>query len=236
MLKKIFIFAIIVLCFFYGLVVGHYRIFPFEQTQTVKNLILNNDSSKSLINSPYYLHKKTFFELNHRDYYDVVFVGDSLTDYSNWNEIFTDQIVANRGISGDTTVGVLNRIDSITNTKAKQAFIMIGTNDITANESIDIIFNNYIKIISKMEDSNITPVVQSTLLTYNQKKTKNKTITQLNEKLEGYCAKNGITYVDLNKYLSSNGQLENQYSYDGLHLNGQGYAVWSKVISKYINN
>lgn len=234
MLKKLLLLAALILFFLYGLAVGHYHIFPFEQVQTAKNLVSKSDYTSSFIKTPYYLHKTTFFELNHRDEYDVVFVGDSITDNSDWNEIFTDISVANRGISGDTTAGVLNRMNTITNTKAKQAFIMIGTNDILTNGDVNVIFDNYVKILNEIQSKNIKPIVQSTLLTYNKPPSKNSTINQLNARLRDYCSEKGITYVDLNEHLSTNGELDNKYSSDGLHLNGQGYAVWSKVISKYI--
>lgn len=236
MLKKVLLFIVLIIFFLYGLAVGHYHIFPFEQAKAAKNLISNSDHSTSFVKTPYYLHKTTFFELNHRDNYDVVFVGDSITDYSDWYDIFTGISIANRGIAGDTTTGILNRMNTITNTGAKQAFIMIGTNDISANENIDIVFNNYVEILHQLDANNIRPIVQSTLLTYDKPKTQNDTINQLNDRLKDYCSKVGITYIDLNKYLASNGKLESKYSYDGLHLNGQGYAVWSEVISKYISN
>lgn len=236
MLKKLLLLAAFIIFFLYGLAVGHYHIFPFEQVQTAKNFISKSDYTTSFIKTPSYLHKTTFFEINHRDEYDVVFVGDSITAGSDWNDIFTDISSANRGISGDTTAGVLNRMNTITNTKAKQAFIMIGTNDIMTNGDINVIFDNYVKILNEIQSKNIKPIVQSTLLTYNKPPSQNSTINQLNARLRDYCSEKGITYVDLNEHLSANGELDNKYSSDGLHLNGQGYAVWSKVISKYINN
>lgn len=236
MLKKLSYSLLLIAFFLYGLAVGQYHIFPFEQVQTVKNLILKKDYSSSFIRTPYYLHKTTFFKFNHMDQYDVVFVGDSITDNSNWNEIFADISIANRGISGDTTAGVLNRMDTILNTGAKQAFVMIGTNDIMTNEDVDTIFGNYIKILNALESKNIKPIVQSTLLTSNKQKKQNENINKLNAKLRDYCNQTNTIYVDLNKYLAANGELNNKYSSDGLHLNGEGYSVWSKVISGYIKN
>ena len=63
---------------------------------------------------PYYLHKKSQFEmLAQNDKYKIVMLGDSITDEGQWDELLNNSKVQNRGISGDTTDGVLDRLDSI---------------------------------------------------------------------------------------------------------------------------
>lgn len=81
----------------------------------------------SVIDRPYYQHKKQRFE-SYKTKADIVMVGDSITDGAEWHEMFPQLNIVNRGISGDTTVGVLNRLEGITQTQAKKAFIMIGVN------------------------------------------------------------------------------------------------------------
>ena len=45
---------------------------------------------------------------------EIVMLGDSLTERHDWNGLLTAQaIVRNRGIAGDTTDGVLARLDEI---------------------------------------------------------------------------------------------------------------------------
>ena len=51
---------------------------------------------------------------------DVVFVGDSLTERVKWNELFPHLQTKNRGISSDTTEGVLARLDSVVQTEPKK--------------------------------------------------------------------------------------------------------------------
>ncbi|QOD13543.1 G-D-S-L family lipolytic protein [Psychrobacter sp. 28M-43] len=235
MLKKIMLVLLFSVFFLYGLAVGHYNVFPFHQIVAAKHFISGPEPEISFVATPYYLHKKTFFQLNSQDDYNIVFIGDSITDESDWYDIFPDQIIANRGISGDSTEGVLKRMDTITNTKAEKAFIMIGTNDIASDVDVETIIENYEKILDELEINKITPIVQSTLLTYNKTAERNENINKLNTKLKSVCLKRNITYVDLNPYLSENGMLSEKYSYDGLHLNGEGYAMWSKVILEYVN-
>ena len=71
--------------------------------------------------TPYFDTKVSYFAINSLSNYDWVFIGDSITERGQWHELFTDVIVANRGIGHDITTGVLNRIDTIVNTEAKLA-------------------------------------------------------------------------------------------------------------------
>jgi lysophospholipase L1-like esterase len=61
----------------------------------------------------------------------IVFLGDSITDFFRVNEFFPGVYVINRGISGDTTDGVLNRLaESVYELSPSKIFLMIGTNDL----------------------------------------------------------------------------------------------------------
>ena len=79
----------------------------------------------------------------------IVFVGDSLTENYNVYEYFKDYNVYNRGIGGDTTSGLLNRMkESIYDLEPKVVVLLIGINDFQLIENADVntIFNN-IKLI-----------------------------------------------------------------------------------------
>ncbi len=61
---------------------------------------------------------------------DIVFLGDSITEGAEWNELFPDLPVRDRGISGDTTAGVLARLDTVTASRPAAVFLLIGTNEL----------------------------------------------------------------------------------------------------------
>lgn len=229
--KRLLWGAFIVISFIYGLTVGTYKIFPFSELNMIKDLVSSKAEPKSF-ETPYYLHKTSFFKLKSQSDYDVVFIGDSITDGSDWYDVFPDLKVANRGINGDTTAGVLNRMDTILNTNAEKAFLMIGANDIGAID-VEVILHNYVNILKQLKNSDIEPIVLSTLFTYNHVRD-NKIIRKLNTKLKILCSDLGITYVDLNVHLSIDGELNKDYSFDGIHLNGIAYSIWAKAIKDYI--
>src|SRR3954469_8029227 len=92
-----------------------------------------------------------------------VFFGDSITQ--GWNDDFRGAFegmkVANRGISGDTSRGVLIRLkDDVLSLKPAAVVLMIGTNDLADNAEPETIAGNLKLIIAeiKKQDSK-TPIV-----------------------------------------------------------------------------
>jgi hypothetical protein len=45
---------------------------------------------------------------------DIIFLGNSITAGAEWNELLQNEHARNRGISGDITFGVLERLDEVT--------------------------------------------------------------------------------------------------------------------------
>lgn len=194
---------------------------------------------------------KTIYSIKESNFEDVgayskekiVFVGDSLTDYCEWNELLNNNNVINRGIGADTTQGVLNRLDIIISENPKKLFVLIGVNDIIQNVNLDTIVNNYDKIIrTTKEKSPQTKIYIQSCLPINEPMRKNsesvnKNITLLNNELVKISRKYNSEFIDLySSLLDKDGQLKSDYTIDGLHLNGQGYEVWKKDIIDLVNN
>ena len=185
-------------------------------------------------NNPYYKHKKSQFEvLAMNEKYTTMMLGDSITDEGRWDELLNINTVQNRGISGDTTSGVLERLDSI-GKNIENVFIMIGVNDIMRGASVDEIFANYLQIIKVFQEKNIKVYIQSTLYIGERRAENfNTKVEDLNKKLEIYASENKITFINLNPIFAPNKILEKKYTFDDLHLNGSAYKLWAKEIKKY---
>ena len=55
----------------------------------------------------------------------------------------------------------------------------------------------------------------------------NRKVTELNRRLEALARKLGLTYLDLfPHFIDEAGQLKNDCTRDGVHLNGSGYKIW----------
>ncbi len=101
--------------------------------------------------SIYYYRRATFFEKLSIDSSDIVFLGNSITDGAEWNELFDNPNIKNRGISGDITQGILDRLDPIVSGKPVKLFLMIGINDMSRSIEQDMIVVNIAKNIEAFQ-------------------------------------------------------------------------------------
>jgi lysophospholipase L1-like esterase len=197
-----------------------------------------SQSEKSLV-SPAYVTRKDIFDSLPKQTKPIIFLGDSITHNSEWSELLQKPNIENRGISGDITSGVLNRLDNIIQQNPEKIFLMIGINDIEIGRHQDEIINDYEQILKKLTDkiSSKTLYIQS-VLPINEKqnkKIKNSTIIDLNNKIKDISIKYNVKYIDLNSAMTdSEGNLKKEYTYDGIHINGRGYEIWAKCIKPYI--
>ena len=188
----------------------------------------------------YYYHKKGLFEALPDTDNEIIMVGNSITDQGLWTELFNDLRVKNRGIGGDDTEGILERLDEITASQPDKIFIMIGTNDLAKLKTVNEILNNYRTILDRIAaDSPDTKVhIQSVLPTEDAVHTtrKNTDIMAINKELEKIADQRGLVYIDLfTPFATEENKLNKEYSIDGLHLNGEGYLLWKELIDEYIN-
>src|SRR5262245_28803700 len=59
---------------------------------------------------------------------DIIFLGNSITQGVDWAELLQNPNCRNRGISGDITYGVLERLSEVTEGKPATVFILIVIN------------------------------------------------------------------------------------------------------------
>lgn len=172
----------------------------------------------------------------------TVFVGDSITQDYNVYEFFKGKNVYNRGIGGDTSEGVLNRLEeSVFQLKPKTVFLLIGTNDMVSQQ-----FNpkNTLQAIRKIIQAihQFDQTMQINLISIlpvngTMDKTtvgvrNNPVIKKLNEHLK---ALDLINYIDVYSLLLDNqNQLNKKYTVEGLHLNAEGYQVMTTALLKYL--
>lgn len=176
--------------------------------------------------------------------YEIIMLGDSITAGGNWEQLLKGYNVANYGIPGDTTDGMLLRLEEIYMASPKKIFIMIGTNDtafinpnLNDDYTIITVFNNYQKIVNSLRKNGIEVIIQSTLNVLSENTGRsNAEINRLNNLLKIFCSENDIKYLDINSVLTKNGLLQEQYTSDGLHLNEKGYEQWKLLITQELEN
>jgi lysophospholipase L1-like esterase len=177
----------------------------------------------------------------------IMFLGNSITEFGDWKQLLQDSTIINRGIAGDNTFGVLDRLEDVIVRQPRKLFIKVGINDVSQNIPEDIIVKNILTIIEHVKSkSPATAVyVHSILPTNDNVKNeypdafhKNDRVTKINILLKKNAAKHNFTYINLIELLSDKtGKLEVKYAQpDGLHLNEMGYKIWVNFLKnkKYL--
>lgn len=168
---------------------------------------------------------------------DIVFVGNSITEGFRVEEIFHSLHVKNRGIGGNQSHHIIGRILDIARAKPKKIFLDIGINDILANVPADTIFANYKTIIEtiRRKSPSTEIIIQSVFPIGISHREQEAAIEEFNIRLSNYCANQGIVFIDIFSGLCRNGLLDPAFTFDDVHLNGAGYAIWKSKIDGLVN-
>lgn len=100
-----------------------------NKTKIIFILIIVSASFTYAQHSAYWNQKASMYSILPNESNEIIFLGDSITDRCEWFELLSNPNVKNRGLSGDKTSGVLDRLSEITESKPFKVFIMIGVND-----------------------------------------------------------------------------------------------------------
>lgn len=171
---------------------------------------------------------------------DIVFLGNSITARANWSRLLDLPNAKNRGISGDISFGILERLDEVISGKPAKVFLLIGINDISRNIPDTVILGNIKKITSRIkEGSRRTRIYVYTLLPVNSSfgkfknhYNKDEHLLWLNAEIRKLNDKK-VRIIDLYPhFLDADNRLRQELTEDGLHPNAAGYEVFKALIAK----
>lgn len=167
----------------------------------------------------------------------LVFFGDSITQ--GWGDDFRGEFgtskLANRGISGDTTRGMLLRLqEDVLSLNPKGIVMLMGTNDLEEKAEPDVIADNVALIIKKIHQQNsTTPIVLCLVFPASESKARpaNK-IREINRLLEEKAKGNShVTVLDTwTLFANEKGDAKPEEFPDLLHPNAIGYRKWANVL------
>ena len=178
---------------------------------------------------------------------EIVFYGDSITEMCDVSLYYPEFKIINRGISGDTTSGMLERLqDNLLDIQPSTVLFLGGTNDIGKDVPTEEIAENIESILNAIREKcpecriivqSVYPINKGIRPRYlNQVKGRsNEAVIQLNSALVELCRRHGYTYVDVYSHLvASDGNLNGEYTRDGLHLTRKGYFTVAGIIKPYL--
>ncbi|MFK7935017.1 MAG: GDSL-type esterase/lipase family protein [Saprospiraceae bacterium] len=187
-----------------------------------------------------YGHRKMQLKMLATQSHDIVMLGNSITEQGEWAELLDNPNVKNRGIAGDGTNGLLDRLSDITEGQPKQIFLMIGINDLLFHDA-EFTLANYETIVERIQkETPQTELILQNVLPTNDNVRKigiNKAeIKKLNHGIQQIAEREGLTYLNLyDTFRDINNNLHKKFTDDGIHLNGEAYLIWRDELREYIN-
>ena len=174
----------------------------------------------------------------------VVFFGDSITDFWRLNEYFPDRDYINRGIAGQTTGQMVQRVkQDVIDLHPEAVVILAGTNDLARAVPVAAIEDN-LEIIAELAAAKKIKVVFGSLTpvsdyhkeqdpSFERSKLRPAAfIVNLNEWLQKHSMQTGYGFVDYYAAaVDSTGQMKEDLADDGLHPNAKGYRVMAPLVT-----
>ena len=112
---------------------------------------------------------------------------------------------------------------------------MIGINDFLHGVHVSTVAENYHQIIKNILDSGMDVYIISTIIAGPKFKNLNQNILELNKLLEKFSSTlANVTYIEINDQLSRDGLLIPDYTFDDVHLNGEGLIIFKRIIAQYL--
>jgi len=176
---------------------------------------------------------------------DVLFMGDSITDFWRnpegayagkpvFDKYFGHLKAANFGIAGDTTQGVLYRLQHGEGQgfSPKVVMLMIGTNNIGRNSAAEIAEGIGAVVLEMQKDF---PNAKILLLGVFPRSAANDpirtTVKEINRIIARLDDGNRVHYLDIGaKFLDAGGNIPRDVMSDGLHPTTKGYEIWAEAV------
>lgn len=192
-----------------------------------------------------------FVEIAKKGDIDILFMGDSITDWWRmappqggrdvFQKYYGSQKVANFGIAGDTTQGVLWRLQNGEGEgyQPKVIMLMIGTNN-TSNNTGEEIGEGVDAVVAELRKD--FPEAKILLLAIFPRSVPGNRLRKIIDVANADIAKlndlNHVFYLDIgSKFLGDDGKfLPGVFRGDNLHPVEKGYEIWAEAVKEPLAN
>lgn len=167
----------------------------------------------------------------------VVFLGDSITQ--GWGDqlqsAFPDMQLANRGISGDTTRGMLYRLEEdVLSLDPKAVVLLMGTNDIGLGADPETVAGNVELIIERLKqhDDQMPIIFCRVMPSSGERDRPADKIQRVNELVaDAVRGDEQVIVLDTySLYANEEGDAKKEEFPDLLHPNREGYRMWAAAL------
>lgn len=177
-----------------------------------------------------------------------VFLGDSIFEQYMTSYFFKGYDTVNSGVSGITALKTLERLDSgLYEYNPTTIFILLGTNDLYFGYTEEETFEHLKNLINKIHEDKPEIVINVlSLLPINlsddpkinksvNENRSNEKINKVNKYLKDFCDSKKINYINVHDILlDEKGELDWNYTREGLHITDLGYHHITMELLKYM--
>jgi lysophospholipase L1-like esterase len=166
----------------------------------------------------------------------IIFLGDSLTEGFPTDTLLKEFSVLNKGMSGDRTDQVLERLNrDVIQLTPSAVFLLIGINDVGGGFSNNTFLVNYERMILRISKNvpGVKLFIESILPTRGIENKPLERIQLLNVELHKLAMKYGAKFLDIYPlFVNAKGELAEEFSDDGLHLTLPAYEKWAGYLKQ----
>lgn len=168
----------------------------------------------------------------------ILFVGSSSIRLWPTSEAFPGKRVINRGFGGSEMSDLINYYDVLIKPYApEKIFVYEGDNDIDSGKTPAQVLEDYKQLVGLIEKD--YPGLEIVFISIKPSKSrwdKWPIMVEANNLIESYTkAHDNLKYVDVaSVMLNSNGEPKDIFKDDDLHLNEEGYKLWTRAIEPYL--
>lgn len=184
-------------------------------------------------------------EIAKRGDIDVLFTGDSITDWWDserepfagkpvFDKYFGDWKVANFGIAGDTTQGLLYRLQNGEGAgfSPKVVMLLIGVNNTRTNTPPEIAEGIGAVVLQLQQNFPAAKILLLGVFPYQQADAPiRRDIAYINDKISHLHDGDKVHYLDIsNVFLDADGNIPRDVMSDALHPTTKGYELWAEAV------
>lgn len=164
----------------------------------------------------------------------ILLLGHSLVEYGDWARLLPGHAVENLGRAGETTAGLLGRLDGEVRAHpaAEAVAVMTGTNDLLAGG--DDFLHEYRRIARRLRRAYPSAtIVLHAVLPLSPDWVSPEAVARVNARIAEIAAETEVAFLDLGeRFAAVDGRpREELYDPDGVHLSAEGYRVWAAALA-----
>jgi lysophospholipase L1-like esterase len=206
------------------------------------------------LNAGFMRRHTNFVEIAKKGDIDILFMGDSITDWWRnpggtnrpggpngayagkpvFDKYFGSLKIANFGIAGDTTQGVLWRLQNGEGQgyTPKVVMLMIGTNNTMRNSPPQIAEGVAAVVAELRKDFPDARILLLAIFPRSGPTSRVRSqITEVNATISKLDDGQHVFYLDIGpKFLNADGTISRDIMSDGLHPTTQGYEIWAQAV------